>query len=534
MQRTRRGAPRTRGTREVAGPVPTDRDLSVVDSGDALGETAVRWAWATLGSDAGVSLSRPDARGHLRAAWKAGRGLEAGRTRSARRRQVFESGVPLRLDPSTGAGESFVILPLVVGHETVAVMEVTAPTNAIDRSLATLSALADHVAVALRADTERRALLREVRVIERAARLGRDFVRASSADSAIRVATRFIAKRLEVPAVGWSELPDGSLTLVAVGGVGDRLRREIRRQMGHMPPWASLIAEERRDFERRVSELTGVEAVYTTDVGGGLLIAGGPRHEIEASLHVVGALLAEALRLHSMATLAARRIEHLDMGIAWTAHEIRGPLLGVRAVLELMLRPEGAGTPDYETLRRSLRELDRLAGTAEALLSWAVGARALELQRADLARIVDDAVQACRLETGLDGVVVRAPTQAFARVEPGAVHTALVNLVRNGLAHASPGTTVAVDVERDAERVTVSVTDKGPMIPVSEREAIFDPFVRGSAGHAGANGNGLGLFIARRIVEAHEGRILVGSDPGTTTFRVVLPIQQGAVRRAAS
>ena len=185
-------------------------------------------------------------------------------------------------------------------------------------------------------------------------------------------------------------------------------------------------------------------------------------------------------------------------------------------------------------LQRSLHELDHLAGTAEALLTWAGGSRPLHLRRTDLARIAWEAVETCRLETGVDGVVLRTPGRAFARMDGETVRAALANLVRNALAHANPGTVVEVDVERSNGQVQVSVKDRGPMIHESEREAIFDPFVRGSTAGGNRQGAGLGLFIARRIVEAHHGRLWVESDPEETTFFLALPGGQGGQRRAAS
>jgi signal transduction histidine kinase len=480
-----------------------------------------------------VVICRPDAKGRLRVAWRAGRRLEAGRRRSARRLEAFRTRTVVRLG-ATASGRSLAIVPLVAGDESVAVMEMDAPAHAITHAWTTLMELAHHGARALRTEDERRVLRREVDVLERAAHLGRDLVRARSSESAIRVAVRFVAERLEVPAAGWCEGPDGSLTLVAVAGLGDRRRREIRRHLTTLPPLASFTAEERQEVERRVAALAGVSGVFTLDAGGGVLMAGRPTQGVGASLEVIGAMLAEVLRLRSIATLAERRIERLDMGIAWTAHELRGPLLGVRAVLELMLQRERDGSPERETLRRSLSELDRLAGTAESLLAWAVGARPLELRRADVVRVVEEAVETCRVETGDDRVVVSAPHHAVARVDAGTMRTALVNIVRNALAHASPGTKVEVEVERDGKRVLVGVRDHGPTIPVTERETIFDPFVRGSAENGGRHGSGLGLFIARRIVEAHEGSIWVGSDRGETTFLVALPVEQEGARRVAS
>jgi signal transduction histidine kinase len=80
----------------------------------------------------------------------------------------------------------------------------------------------------------------------------------------------------------------------------------------------------------------------------------------------------------------------------------------------------------------------------------------------------------------------------------------------------------------------VSVKDFGPEIPAIERELIFSPFVRGTASGRATNGSGLGLFIARRVVEAHGGRIWVESDRESVTFRVLLPAMGTEEPRIAS
>jgi signal transduction histidine kinase len=509
------------------------RDLGATSDVGGVGAAAVRWARAALGTGSAVALSRPDAAGRLRVSWSRGEGLEAGRERAARRRAVFETREPVRRS-SGYLGRALAVLPLVAGDEAIGVLEVAAPRRAIDREWQAIQTIAGHVAFALRTLAERDGLRREADALERAAILGRDLVRTRSSVAAVRVAVGFVAERLQVPVAGWCEGPDGALKLAGVQGLGTRKRREVRRVLSRLPRWSSLPIEERRSTEGRFAELAGVRAVSSLDVGGGVLMAGNPRHGLQASLEVVGALLAEVLRLRSVATVAELRKEHLDMGIAWAAHELRGPLLGVRAVLELMLQREVMGRSDHEILQRSLRELDHLAGTAEALLTWAGGSRPLRLRRTDLVRVAWEAVESCRLETGGDGAVLRAPGQVFARVDGETVRAALANLVRNAMAYANPGTVVEVGVEQDDGRVLVSVRDRGPMILEGEREAIFDPFVRGSTAVGGRHGTGLGLFIARRIVEAHHGRLWVESAPEETTFLLVLPSGQGGERRVAS
>ena len=426
------------------------------------------------------------------------------------------------------------MLPLVAGDRTIGVLEVAAPSRSIDEAWETLETIGDHVGFALQAMSEREDLRREVDMLERTASLGRDLVKAGSSEAAVQAGVGFVAERLKVPVAGWCEGPSGTLELAAVQGLAPKKLDEFRQAMPSIPRWGSLTVDEKETTERRFAGLVDVRGVSSLDVGGAVLLAGTPTQGVEASLEVVGALLAEVLRLRSTAALAERRNEHLDMGIAWTAHELRGPLLGVRAVLELMLQREETGPPDHEILRRSLRELDHLSGTAEALLAWAVGARPLRLRRADLVRVVDEAVESCRLQSGDERVVVHSPEHAFARIDPPTLRAAFANLLRNALAYAKPGTKVEVEIEEDGGRVLVSVKDRGPMIIAAEREAIFDPFVRGSAADGGRQSAGLGLFIARRIVEAHRGSIWVESDRQDTTFVVVLPIEQGRERRVAS
>lgn len=233
-------------------------------------------------------------------------------------------------------------------------------------------------------------------------------------------------------------------------------------------------------------------------------------------------------------TRARRRNEMLDLGIALTAHEIRGPLLGVRAVLELLLERPHTDPRDVEFLRCSVRELDQLAGSAEGLLAWAAGARRLQCRRADVVRVVDEAVRSCRLETREDRVVVFAPSSAPARIDPPQLHWAIVNLLRNALAYADQATKVEVTVREEGSVVLLSVRDEGPAIPAADRERIFDPFVRGSAGRRVGNPSGLGLFIARRVTEDHGGRIWVESDRSGTTFHLMLPVGERRGRRFAS
>jgi signal transduction histidine kinase len=94
------------------------------------------------------------------------------------------------------------------------------------------------------------------------------------------------------------------------------------------------------------------------------------------------------------------------------------------------------------------------------------------------------------------------------------------NLLDNAIRHADTKGNVMASLERSADRVTLRVTNDGPAIPATDRERIFERFVRMGS----SNGAGLGLPIARWIAEAHGGTLqLQESRPGCTTFVVTLP-----------
>jgi signal transduction histidine kinase len=111
------------------------------------------------------------------------------------------------------------------------------------------------------------------------------------------------------------------------------------------------------------------------------------------------------------------------------------------------------------------------------------------------------------------------------KADPAHLRGAIGNLVRNALLYAPPDSEIAVVVESDGGVVTVQVQDQGPGLPEGKQEQIFDPFVRGENSHRG--GRGLGLFIARRVVEAHGGTISAESKGKGATFRVRLPASNG-------
>ena len=107
--------------------------------------------------------------------------------------------------------------------------------------------------------------------------------------------------------------------------------------------------------------------------------------------------------------------------------------------------------------------------------------------------------------------------------DPGRVQQVLSNLVKNALVHGRRDAPVSVRVHGDAERLVIDVGNAGSPITPSERERIFEPYARGVNGSGQPQGLGLGLYICRQIVSAHDGTLTVSWSARRHPFRCTFP-----------
>ncbi|MEV4323530.1 DUF4153 domain-containing protein [Microbispora rosea] len=206
--------------------------------------------------------------------------------------------------------------------------------------------------------------------------------------------------------------------------------------------------------------------------------------------------------------------------VANVSHELRTPITGLQAVLENIV--DGVTPPDLDTLGTALAQTQRLGRLVAQLLDLSrldSGARLIEPDELDLASLCRQAVSEATL-TRDDVTVVSA-------VGPGTVLSAdgallaqvLANLLDNAVRHSPSGGTVRVEARPSGANLEISVVDDGPGIPQAERARVFERFSRLDAGRAAdAGGAGLGLAIAKEIVELHGGSIAV-SDPAPAIRR---------------
>ena len=167
-------------------------------------------------------------------------------------------------------------------------------------------------------------------------------------------------------------------------------------------------------------------------------------------------------------------------------------------------------------MARLLEDLQTLS-TAEA------GVLRLHREPVSPADLVDDAVGAFRTQADARRVRLEARVPSgleLLEVDRVRVGEVLANLIANALRHTPSGGTVGLSAERAAGGTAFAVTDSGSGIAASDLPSVFDRFVKASD----SGGAGLGLAIAKALVEAHGGTISAESEPGRgTTIRFVLP-----------
>lgn len=211
--------------------------------------------------------------------------------------------------------------------------------------------------------------------------------------------------------------------------------------------------------------------------------------------------------------------------LADAGHELRTPLSIIVAYIEV-LRKGGVDDPRlreraFDTLGSETTRMRRLVERLVALARLE-SPETTQPVVVDLGAIAPDAVAAVVAARGGD-VQCHVESGAFVLADPGDLHEAITNLVDNALKYGE-GSPVTVTVEHELAAVAIRVTDRGPGIPVADREKIFERFYR-SAVQQTIEGSGLGLAIAKRAAARAGGDLtLERSGAGETTFAIRLPL----------
>jgi signal transduction histidine kinase len=259
-----------------------------------------------------------------------------------------------------------------------------------------------------------------------------------------------------------------------------------------------------RSLARRIAGLRDVSLAIARGDLGARAPEDGPRELTEL-----------ARSFNTMAAELNRLFDSRRELVAWASHDLRTPIAAMQAMLEAI--EDGLVEPE-QYLPSIHRQLRTLAARVDDLFELAridAGALTLELREGEVAGLVDGCVRSLEAEATARGVRLEAraegPTRA--RFEPDKIERVLLNLITNALRHTPSDGSVAVIVAPAAAEVQVTVEDTGEGLDAEAERRMFERFWRGDRARSG-DGAGLGLAIARGLVEAHGGRIWAESRRG--------------------
>jgi signal transduction histidine kinase len=321
------------------------------------------------------------------------------------------------------------------------------------------------------------------------------------------------------------------------------VHRVARQQQSLLIPEFSPSLLERLGYPARVrtqtkrlglrSAMSVPLAVAGKTFGAMSFVSGDRRHDADdlALAENMGRLVASALENARLYEVAREAVRARDELLVLAAHELRTPVTALKLTTDHMLRRAQHGADTGETARseKIARHARRVSALIEHVIeAMTIRAEGVTLQRGpcDLATILRERVDAIaqRARAAGSAIAVDSPPSLAGAWDRERLAKVIDVLLDNAVKFGG-GKPIAVSLRADEATAELSVRDQGMGIPAARLPAIFDPFERAvPKEHFG--GLGLGLYVAKAVVEAHRGAIAVTSQPDQgTTFFVRLPLR---------
>ncbi len=221
--------------------------------------------------------------------------------------------------------------------------------------------------------------------------------------------------------------------------------------------------------------------------------------------------------------------------LSFVSHDLRNPLMGIQLTTEMLLRSARGeerrkGWKQLERIRRGVVQMRRMIDDLLDLAGLESGTLTIDVVPHEVKQLFDEASELFAPLVEEKGIAFRVAVSAErldVRCDPSRAVQILSNLIGNSIKFTPGGGSITLSAQRAATHVLVSVTDTGPGIPPVIRPHIFERFW--SADGSARKGRGLGLYIAKGLVEAQGGAIWVDSPAGGgTTFSFTLPLASAA------
>jgi signal transduction histidine kinase len=270
------------------------------------------------------------------------------------------------------------------------------------------------------------------------------------------------------------------------------------------------------------------DAVFVTARDGAALFAQEEQQVITNFAYQV-AVAADNARLFAAQQEA---LQVKDQFLSIVSHELRTPLTSIKGYAQMVQR-KYAGDPDgaryAANIENQVERLKRLVDDLLDVTRFSRGQFDLRRQRMDLRPLLEDAATRFRMVAPEYSLVLDLDQEAFTgEWDRDRLEQVLNNLIGNAVKYSPPGGTITIGARRRHDSVVVAIRDQGIGISSEDQRHLFERFYRGNASGGSVTGLGLGLYVTRRIVEAHGGTIEVHSRPGEgSEFAFSLPLTAG-------
>ncbi len=218
---------------------------------------------------------------------------------------------------------------------------------------------------------------------------------------------------------------------------------------------------------------------------------------------------------NTMADQIVGLLEGRQQLMAELSHELRSPLARLQAAVALAAHRGGLGETERGRIEEELGRLDQVIGD---VLRFSRLGSAAEIQRrlVRVGELLADLVRVEQIEATARGCELRLAISDNPTVvgDPGLLRSGLENILRNAIRYSPPGTSVEVSARSADGSALIDIADRGPGVPEPYLQRIFEPYFRAPGSGGVATGTGLGLAIARRVFEAHDGRVAAAARPG--------------------
>ena len=236
-----------------------------------------------------------------------------------------------------------------------------------------------------------------------------------------------------------------------------------------------------------------------------------------------------ALAQNTMADALARTREDQLRYVATVVHDLRNPLAAVQLAVGYVtpkrpLPPEGRIREIFAMIGRQLRRLNSLVGDVLNAVQIEAGEIVLRKTTCDLGELAEASVSLFRSMSPYHQLELSRGGSTILLADATRIEQVLNNLIGNAVKYSPQGSLVSVTVGAEDDQLFVTVSDQGPGVSPALQSQIFRAFSRGPSQHEEVEGIGLGLYVSKRILEAHGGSIEVSSPDGRgATFQMTLP-----------